>query len=349
MAKMAGVSTTTVSRILSGAKTSVAYSEATRQRVRQAAEALNYVPSFHASRLIRRRADTVALILRYVETPIYVELAEQFVRAFSEFNLRVSLDLVDISEAATIAAIRNFTGGMVDAIFLYPNHPSMPFEGLKTAAAGCPLICLSQKPSDPVPYVAVDRREAAHQATRHLVGLGRRRIGYVGIAHEADGRFTGYQDALREAGITADPAWQVCDNFFLLERGQEAGRKLARLPNPPDAIFVASDLLAIGVIAGLAKEGVRTPDDVAMVSFDGTKVGAYFSPALTTMAVPLPQMARQALAMVQAIHAGKTADEIFAMSTLLQASLVVRESCGSKGGRGEVASDGQPSAITRGA
>lgn len=333
VARLAGVSAATVSRILSGGKSSIAYSEATRLRVRKAAESLQYVPNINARRLVRGRADHVALIVRFLEAPFFAQLADQFVRTFSEFNLRVSFDMADVTEEATVSTVRNFSGEMVDAIFVCPSHPSMSFARIK-GAAHCPIICLVHKPPDPlVPYIAFDLREAARQGTRHLLDLGRRRIGYVGAIAEADGRFPGYCDALRDAGMASDPSWQIGDDLFLMERGREAGERLASLDQPPDALFVASDALALGVICGLGRKGVRVPEDVAIVSHDGVKMGAYCRPALTTMTLPLPAMVNHCLAMVQAIHSGKTKEEILRMSVELKAKLVVRESCGQKASR----------------
>jgi DNA-binding LacI/PurR family transcriptional regulator len=337
LARRLGVHHTTVSLAL---RDSDRISKDVRRRVRALAERCHYTPNINARRLVRGRADHVALVVRYLDAPFYAELSDRFVRTFSEFNLRVSLDVADWSEESTVSSVRNFGGEMVDAIFVCPTHPSMSFARIK-AVARCPVIGLVHRPADSlVPYVAFDLRETAREGTRHLVRLGRQRIGYVGSANKADGRFEGYCIALREAGMTSDPSWQVCDELFALERGQEAGEKLARLDRPPDALFVASDLLAMGVIRGLGRKGIRVPGDVAVVSHDGIKLGAYCRPALTTMALPLHLMANHCLAMLQAIHSGKTKEEILGMSLALQAKLVVRESCGQKVDRSDAEEPG---------
>lgn len=305
-------------------------SKARIEQVRQLADAREYRPNVHARSLVRGRTDHVALIVRPLSTPFFGELVDRFVRTFSEFNLRVSVDVADVTEEATLSAVRDFGGEMVDAIFVCPSHPSMSFERIK-ASVRCPIIGLVHKPVDPlVPYVAFDLREAAREGTRHLLRLGRQRIGYVGGVNEADGRFDGYRVALREAGMTSDPSWVISDNHFLVERAEEAGERLASLDRPPDALFVASDSLAMGVISGLGQKGVRVPEEMAVVSHNGDTMGAYYRPALTTMALPLPLMANHCLAMVQAIHGGKTKKEILEMSLALPARLVVRESCGQK-------------------
>ena len=305
-------------------------SKARIEQVRKLAKLREYRPNVHARSLVRGRTDHVALITRPLAGPFFGELVDRFVRTFSEFNFRVSVDVADVTEEATLSAVRDFGGEMVDAVFICPSHPSMSFERIK-GSVRCPIIGLVHKPSDPrVPYVAFDLRDAAREGTRHLLRLGRQRIGYVGGVDEADGRFEGYREALREAGMTSDPSWVVRDDCFLIERAQEAGKKLAGLSRPPDALFVASDSLAMGVISGLGQKGVRVPGEVAVVSHNGDTMGAYYRPALTTMALPLPLMANRCLAMLQAIHGGKTKKEILEMSCELPAKLVVRESCGQK-------------------
>lgn len=329
VAELAKVSAATVSRILSGGTSAIAYSEATRQRVMEAAQSLNYVPNSHARRLVRGRADHVGLVARPLSSPFFGELVDQFVRLFAEFNLRVSIDVADVGEEATMAAIRNFGGEMVDAIFVCPNNASMSYAQLPSVR--CPVIGLVHKPKDAnIPYVSFDIRESAKQATRHLLSLGRRRIGYVGASYEEDGRMDGYLEALREAGIAPDPALIVSDNFFQVERAHDAGEMLAELPNPPDALFVASDLNAIGVIHGLDQKGLRVPHDVAIASHDGIKIGGYYRPALTTMAVPWRAMAASCVDIVQAIYSGKSGEDLVSMSQSLQSTLIVRESSGEK-------------------
>jgi DNA-binding LacI/PurR family transcriptional regulator len=116
----------------------------------------------------------------------------------------------------------------------------------------------------------------------------------------------------------------------MMERAERAGEKIAALDRLPDAIFVVSDVSSMGVIRGLRQRGIRVPEDIAIVSHDGIQLGAYSNPSLTTTAVPWYSMATHCVEMVQALHSGKPKEEILALSKTLQASLVVRESCGQR-------------------
>lgn len=328
VARHAEVSPATVSRILSGGKTAIAYSEATKKKVMEAAAELNYVPNSHARRLVRGRADHVALVVRSLSSPFFGELVDNFVRTFAEFNIRVSVDVVDSSEEATLAAIANFGGEMVDAIFVCPSHAAMSFEEIKKVAR-CPVITLVHKPQDAtVPYVAFDMLEAAREGTQYLIQLGRKRIGYVGSTDVEDGRFQGYRAALKEAGMAADPTYVIDDYLFMIERAERAGARLAALPVPPDALFVVCDISSMGVIRGLKKAGLSVPEDVAVVSHDGIQLGAYFSPTLTSMAIPWHSMSTQCVSILKAIHARKSERDLLALSRLLSSSLIIRESSG---------------------
>lgn len=327
VARLAGVATSTVSRILAGEKSAKAFSEVTRKRVTKVAEKLHYVPNSHARRLVRGRADHVALITRSPALPFFGELVDHFTRVFSEFHIRVSVDVADVNEEEIMGAVRNFGGDLVDAIFVCPSDSSMSFEN--KGSVRCPIISLIYKPtSSAVPYVAFDTRDAAKQATTHLIRSGKKRIGYVGPTHENDGRMSGYLETMREAGLEINPAIVFSDNFFQIDRAHEVGEKLKIAGQQADALYVASDLNAIGVIHGLVQAGFSVPEDVAIASHDGIRLGEYYRPALTTMAVPWHPMIEHCATMVKAIHEGATAQGLLNLSRTLRSTLRVRESCG---------------------
>ncbi len=327
VAQLAGVATSTVSRILAGGKLALAFSPETQKRVMAAAEQLHYVPNSHARRLVRGRADHVALITRSPAIPFFGELVDHFTRVFSEFHIRVSVDVADVNEEEIMAAIRKFDGDLVDAIFVCPSDASMSFEN--KGSVRCPIISLIYtSASAAMPYVAFDVRDAAKQATAHLIRGGKQRIGYVGPTHENDGRMSGYLEAMREAGLKINPAIVFSDNFFQIDRAHEVGEKLKIAGQHADALYVASDLNAIGVIHGLVQAGFSVPEDVVIASHDGIRLGEYYRPALTTMAVPWHPMIEHCATMVKAIHEGVTPQGLLNLSRTLKSTLRVRESCG---------------------
>jgi len=327
VARLAGVATSTVSRVLAGGERAAVFSRTTCRRVEKAARQLHYVPNSHARRLVRGRADHVALVTRSPAFPFFGEMVDQFVKVFGEFHIRVSVDVAGIQEEEVIEAVRNFGGDMVDAVFVCPGDSSMSFEAL--AGLGCPVVSLIHRPQDSrIPHVSFDIRGGAKAATAHLAGLGYRRIGYVGPSDGKDMRLDGYLEAMHEAGLAVDRSFIFTDNYFQIDRAHEVGEQLLAAGRHPEALFVASDLNTMGVIHGLVQAGFSVPEDVAVASHDGIRLGAYYRPALTTMAVPWRAMVERCVEMLQAIHAGADAQKLLGLSTALESNLVIRESCG---------------------
>src|SRR3989338_81712 len=146
VARQAGVSAATVSRILHGGKSSVAFSEATRKKVQEAAQALQYVPSFHARSLRSRRAGRVAILSRYPDTPVTGEVMAVLADKFSAMKIQLSVEWVDANHDKTLAVIRNLAGGMADAIFFMWPGFEVALDLVSDAAGRCPVIGLFRKP-----------------------------------------------------------------------------------------------------------------------------------------------------------------------------------------------------------
>lgn len=290
---------------------------------------MHYLPSFHARNLRRRFTRTAAILFRYPEDAISKDLTDALNQCFSRSDIQLVFESLDANVKRTCQIVRNLSGGVADAVFIWPNQEAVP--ALDAAIPrDYPLIHLGRQRSAQRPYIAFGRRNAARIATTHLLKCRGPRVGYVGPASELseDSRYVGYLDALKDADIVPPPDGLRLEDSFSLEFGERAGLQIARLANLPDALFVASDFLAIGVIAGLTKGGLRVPENIGLAAYDGIKLGRYTRPPLTTMAVPLDQCAERAAAMLQAIYDGKPATDLVPMSTILPAALVIRESCG---------------------
>jgi DNA-binding LacI/PurR family transcriptional regulator len=186
---------------------------------------------------------------------------------------------------------------MVDGVVLSPWALSPADLADRTGRA--PLVLLGeQEPGGVADHVAVDSVAAARDATRHLIGLGRRRIAAVGPQPHLDNgtaarRIEGYRQALAEAGLPHDPALEVPVRRLHRADGAEAARRL--LDAGPDALFCFSDQLALGAMHVLAERGLRVPEDVAVAGFDDIEDGRYANPPLTTVAPDKAAIARAAL------------------------------------------------------
>jgi LacI family transcriptional regulator len=176
--------------------------------------------------------------------------------------------------------------------------------------------------------VDVDNRAAAKRAVSHLVNLGHERIACITNAlpdySAALDRLKGYQDALSSAGITDNPRLVRYGNFDP-ESGYQQMNYLLDHQRGFSAIFVASDVVALGAMAAIRERGLRIPEDIALVGFDDVSVSKYLDPSLTTIQIPVIELARQASEMlISLIHGERPIQPL----VLLDARLVVRKSCG---------------------
>ena len=293
VAVLAGVSRATVSRVVND---SPRVSAEAREAVLSAVAALRYVPNRMARSLVTRRTDTIALVLNEPNTQVFSDpFFASIVRGVSATLADTDLNLVlltaqDEREQQKIG--RYARQGHVDGVILMSVHSDDPLPDI-LAEAGVPLV-LCGRPFDDreVAYVDADNRGGAREATAHLVGTGRRRIatvtGPLDMIAGVD-RLAGHRAALADAGLPADPAL-VAEGDFTESGGYRATEALLQRAPDLDAVFVASDPMAVGALRALRAAGRRVPDDVAVVGFDDAAVAERCDPPLTTIAQPLADM-----------------------------------------------------------
>jgi LacI family transcriptional regulator len=195
------------------------------------------------------------------------------------------------------------------------------------AALGLPVVHVD--PANPLDDATVSvgstNFSGGVQATRHLLELGHRRIAFAGGAptfQPSAERLQGYLSALRAAGVAADETL-VRARAHTFEAGVAMADDLLALPDPPTAVFAASDSIALGVLASAQRHGLRVPDDLSVVGFDDTSAAVSSAPALTTVRQPVVEMGRVALRTVLQLARGEAVD---AHHVQLSTTLVVRES-----------------------
>jgi DNA-binding LacI/PurR family transcriptional regulator len=294
VAVLAGVSRATVSRVMND---SPRVSPQAREAVQAAVAELGYVPNSLARSLVTRRTDTLALVLVEPDTRVFSDpFFASIVRGISSSLAATDLTLVLLSaqdrrEQERVG--RYVLRGHVDGVILMSQHSDDVLPEL-LERAGVSLV-LSGRPLDgrPVAYVDADNEGGAATATRHLLDLGRRRVGTVtGPLDMVAGldRSTGHSRALAEAGLPDDPDLRETADWT--EDGGERATEalLARVPDL-DGLFVASDSMAVGALRALRAGGRRVPDDVAVVGFDDAVVARTCEPPLTTVAQPIDEMA----------------------------------------------------------
>ncbi|GAA2429427.1 LacI family DNA-binding transcriptional regulator [Streptomyces glaucus] len=309
VAREAGVSRGTVSRVLNGGHY---VSPAAQEAVNAAIRRTGYVVNRHARSLITGRSDSVGFLLtepqeRFFEDPNFNVLLRGCTQALAAHDIALLLMLAGTPDERR-RITRYITAGHVDGVLLVSSHSGDPVaEELR--AAGVPLVACG-KPiglGSKVSYVAADDRDGARDMVRHLLSLGRRRIGVVTGPLDTPGgveRLAGYREVLAEAGIALDEKLIVEGDYS--RAGGEAGaeRLLARAPDM-DAVFVASDLMAQGVLTALQRAGRRVPQDVAVGGFDDSPAAVAASPELTTIRQPWDRISTEMVRVLLAQMSGE--------------------------------------------
>jgi DNA-binding LacI/PurR family transcriptional regulator len=322
VARLAGVSTATVSRALNGTGQIAA---PTRAAIEAAVEQLGYRPNTIARSLVTKSTQTIALLLPDITNPFYAALVsgiQQYALSHDHTMLLCTTEGDPEREEQYLSLLRakQVDGALVDGLVL-PSDRIARF-----VQDGFPIVCLDRDiDSSSIPLVQVDNRLGGRLATEHLVRLGHSRIAHVtGVRalHISEDRLSGYREALVAAGIEADPRL-VAEGRFTEEGGYEAARAL--LESRPDltAVFAANDLSALGVLNAMAEHGRRVPEDVSVVGFDDLRLSAFTSPPLTTVKQPAVEIAQLATEILIGLTKG---EEVRQMRHFLEPALVVRDS-----------------------
>ncbi len=313
VARAAEVSVATVSRTLNGIDN---VAGPTRDRILEIASRLDYVPNSGARALSTRRTDTIGVLLPDLHGEFFSELIRGIDLAARARGLHLLLSSShgDASEAA--AALRAMRS-RVDSIIVMMSNASQSFP----EAASVPMVVLGGPPEQPARNsLAIDNYAGALAITRHLAETGRRTIAFVtGPAsnYDAAERLRGYRAATEQAGMPE----RIIDGDFSEQAGRAAADYCLRA-GLPDAIFCANDMMAIGCLDALRRGGVPVPLQVAVAGFDDIPIARYVSPSLTTAAVPIAEIGRQALeCCARAIGGAAGADQ-----TIFKPELVIRES-----------------------
>jgi DNA-binding LacI/PurR family transcriptional regulator len=296
VAELAGVSRATVSRVING-KPRV--SRETRVAVERAAARLGYVPNRAARSLVTRRNDSIGLVIpeptaQFFNDPFFPRLVRGVSEGLAEPGVQLVLFMPQSSKDE--ARLADYLGGgHVDGVLLVSLHG---FDGLPLGLKrqGIPVVlCGRPLAAADVSYVDADNEHGAMQAVAHLVEQGRKVIATVaGPQDMAPGidRLEGYRRGLRAAGRDTCPELEEVGDFTF-EGGQVAMRALLERRPEIDAVFVTSELMALGAMSVLRTRGRRVPHDVAVVGFDDSPVGLTANPPLSTIRQPTELMGRE--------------------------------------------------------
>lgn len=291
VAKLAGVSPKTVSRVLNNERS---VREDTRQRILDAVRSLQYRPHPSARSLAANRSFLVALLYDNPSPSYMMEVQDGVLEACDAQRYSMMLQPLDATAPHVIEQVETLISERrLDGLILTP--PISDHAGLlaRLRERGTPFACVAPR-DHACAGVVLDERRAACEMVVHLAALGHRRIGHI-VGHPDHGasiwRLDGYRDGIAQGGLDDDPRL-VVQGHFTFDSGVVAARAMLALPSPPTAIFAANDDMAAGVIWAASEAGLAVPRDLSVCGFDDTPMSRQIWPSLTTIHQPCREMGR---------------------------------------------------------
>lgn len=329
VARLAGVSTATVSRVLHG---TARVSDPVRERVEAAIRRLNYSPSSIARSLATGRTATLGIIVADITNPFFLEIVRGVDAAAARAGYSVFICCSDQDRTRERSYLDALRRRRADGVILAGPH-SLREEDRDLASAAPLVLVNSQRRGLPVPAIISDSRQGAYLATRHLIDLGHRRLLHLSGPTDPDfsstsDRQAGFLAAARAAGLLVEPD-QVEPCGATLTGGEAAMKRLLARHRPPFAVFAYNDVAAIGALRACRAAGLRVPEDVSLVGFDNVLPTEYTDPPLTTVNQQKFRMGEEAVVLLLRLIGGESgADDV-----VLPCDLVVRGSTAPPGRR----------------
>ncbi len=323
VARLAGVSIATVSRVANGRPD---VSPDTRDEVLRVMREHGFTTNRNARALSGGRTGLIGFTVPFLDESYFAAILSGAAEALYELDQRVVLCPTHHEHAREVNLLERLMRGTTDgAIILLPEESSEELRRLESHGYPFVVADARQRLDDGIPVVAAAHAAGARAATEHLLRLGHRRVGLVTgtpgwVATEE--RILGYRTALAAADVPFDDQL-LAGRDFKTATGREATSRLLDLPSPPTAIFASNDNLAIGAMRAVFDRGLRIPDDVSVVGFDDTELAGSVFPRLTTVRQPLAELGRTAVSLLNRLVEGQRTE---ALRIELATRLVVRES-----------------------
>lgn len=324
VAREAGVSIATVSRVYNDA---LSVADATRAHVQRVGTRLGYVPHATARSLITRRTSTIGVILPDLHGEFFSEIirgVDMSARARG-YHILVSSSH---SSAEEVRAALQLMRGRVDGLLVLTTEPH---EAMQPLAGRLPVVRIGAGANGSgEDAIMVANHAGALAMGRHLLFLGHRRIAVItGASENLDvrERLEGFRAALREAGIAPDPALELAGDFTE-ESGYAAGVRLAGMSPRPTAVFALNDAMALGAMSALRSTGLVIPRDIGVAGFDDIPTAQYLEPPLTTVRVDISALGARAAERLFAVL--QAPERLPSFRSVVPTSLVIRRSCGSR-------------------
>lgn len=324
VAKIAGVSIATVSRVLTNSDHPISHK--TRQRILEIAKELDYQPNLVARSLRTDSTHTVGIIVESILSPFIPPIISGIQDVLKPAGYLSFILNTYEDPNIEIESINALNNRQIDGILFVATWDLS--SNLVEEMTSKPHVFVHRHfASYSTNSVAVDERWGARLAVAHLANLGHKRIAMITGPADWDAsiyRLKGYQEELQSRGMPYDPDL-VIEGSWEFEEGVLAVETLLRKGNLPSAIFAANDLLALGVIYGLQDRGISVPQDVAVVGYDNRDFSSCVRPAITTVSLPTHEMGEAAANLLLSMMKGETKSSA---TVEVRGKLIIRESCG---------------------
>lgn len=300
IASLTGVSAGTVSRILSGNAGKIRISQATCERVLEAANSLGYQRNFLASALREKSSNVIGLIIRDIDDPLLRMLAKEIQTAAHNIGLDVLIGNADYSSSYATRQLEFMLNGLFDGLILLGNLPNDEEIKKRLQTSGKPCVAIACSDSLLLPSIGVDNSRGATLALDHLLSKGHKDIAFIGDSTMAgvDVRFNIWQEYISKGKINHHDNWNIEMSNERLSNSKPLA-DLIRSSYKPTAFFCASDVIALNVINILSCCNYSIPDDFSIVSFDNIPESHLSKPKLTTVSQPVKLMAEKAIKLVE--------------------------------------------------
>lgn len=321
VAEKAGVSRSTVSRVLTN---SGRVDPETKQKVLAAMKELNYQPSQVARNLRRKETNLIAVLIPCISNPFFGSLVQGMEEVAVKKGYHVILCNTGEDPVRQMEYLQMLERKQVDGVIL--TSLRNPLGEVRSYLQHGPIVLASEYVEDnSLPAVVIDNIKAAERVTEHLILKGHKRIGFInGPEHIilCRDRQKGYIQMMENYEISVSHDLITCSDFTI-EGGFACAKQLLALEEKPSAIFAANDEMAVGVIQAVQEQGLRVPQDVAVVGFDNVQVSKVVQPNLTTIDQPIFQLGVKSMELLMSCLDG---DVLEGKRIVLEANLCIRES-----------------------
>lgn len=309
VAREANVSMATVSRVVNGNQN---VKPATRKKVLEVIERLEYRPNAVARGLASKKTTTVGVIIPDIANNVYAELARGVEDIATMYRYNIILANSDQNEDKELQLLDTMLGKQVDGIVMMSDEVTDKLQQSMEHSPVPIVLAGSVDESQTIATVNIDYFEAAYEAVTLLIKNGHTRIGFVTgpLTYTINGKFKleAYKKALHDAGLTLDESLIVAEESSY-DSGLEAWETLALLDNPPTAFFAGSDEVAIGLIHGAQDVGKNVPEDIEVISFENSKLARMVRPELTSVVLPLYDIGAVAMRLLTKLMNKETVEE----------------------------------------